>query len=92
MEQKAQGRTALGFDPPNQRTDPMTLPVLHCRSFVVPKDGHMDACKPDDLRDFCRQQGLVNWKIPREIKVVQDFPRSPTGKVLKRQLAEQAGG
>jgi len=61
-------------------------------AFVVPKEGHVEACKPDDLRDFCRQQGLVNWKIPREIKVVQDFPRSPTGKVLKRQLAEQAGG
>src|SRR5688572_30588048 len=45
--------------------------------------------KPDEIRNFCRDQGLVQWKIPREVIVVQELPRSPTGKVLKRQLAEQ---
>ena len=58
-------------------------------AFVVAKEGHTEAVTPDQLRDFCRQQGLVNWKVPREITIVKDFPRSPTGKVLKRQLAEK---
>ncbi len=39
-----------------------------------------------DLRDFCRQQGLVAWKCPREVTLLDDLPRSPTGKVLKRLL------
>jgi len=56
-------------------------------AFVIPKEGQ--TVKPDELRDFARQQGLVQWKIPREVTVVQDLPRSPTGKVLKRVLSEQ---
>lgn len=56
-------------------------------AFIIPREGQ--DTKLDDLRDFCRQQGLAQWKCPREIRVVSDLPRSPTGKVLKRQLAEQ---
>jgi long-chain acyl-CoA synthetase len=56
-------------------------------AFVIPREGQTVA--PDQLRDFCREQGLVQWKIPREIMVVPELPRSPTGKVLKRVLAEQ---
>jgi long-chain acyl-CoA synthetase len=56
-------------------------------AFVVPKE---PSVKPDELRSFCRDQGLVNFKIPKEISFVQELPRSPTGKVLKRQLAEKA--
>jgi long-chain acyl-CoA synthetase len=41
---------------------------------------------PAALRDFCRQQGLVAWKCPREVTIVAELPRSPTGKVLKRML------
>ena len=44
--------------------------------------------KADELRDFCRQKGLAQWKVPREIHVVSDLPRSPTGKVLKRELPQ----
>ena len=39
------------------------------------------------LREFCRARGLAQWKVPREVQVVPDLPRSPTGKVLKRMLA-----
>ena len=56
-------------------------------AFVIAHEGQTVA--PDQLRDFCREQGLVQWKIPREIMVVDDLPRSPTGKVLKRVLAEK---
>jgi long-chain acyl-CoA synthetase len=56
-------------------------------AFVLPKEG-MEV-KADVLRDFCREHGLAQWKIPREFFFPKDFPRSPTGKVLKRVLAEQ---
>jgi long-chain acyl-CoA synthetase len=54
-------------------------------AFVIGREGV--SLNPETLREHCRQQGLPPWKVPREIQVVQDFPRSPTGKVLKRELA-----
>lgn len=56
-------------------------------AFVIAKEGQ--AIAPDELREFARSQGLVNWKVPREVYVVEDLPRSPTGKVLKRVLSEK---
>jgi long-chain acyl-CoA synthetase len=56
-------------------------------AFVIAKEGR--AIAPETVRSFCGDQGLVNWKCPREVYVVDDLPRSPTGKVLKRVLAEQ---
>ncbi|MCC7350446.1 MAG: AMP-binding protein [Phycisphaerales bacterium] len=56
-------------------------------AFVRPKPEQ--AIKPDQVRDFCRQQGLAQWKCPREVIVMDDFPRSATGKVLKRALLDQ---
>ena len=41
----------------------------------------------DELKDHCRKEGLPQWKVPRDVHVVEDLPRSPTGKVLKRELA-----
>ena len=56
-------------------------------AFVMAKEGQ--TIKPDELRDFARGKGLMQWKVPREVTVVEDLPRSPTGKVLKRVLAER---
>jgi long-chain acyl-CoA synthetase len=56
-------------------------------AFVIAREGQ--AIRPDQLRDFCREQGLPQWKIPREIFVETDLPRSPTGKVLKRVLGDR---
>jgi len=51
---------------------------------------HREGVGPEELRNFCREQGLVSFKIPREVFIVPELPRSPTGKVLKRVLAERA--
>ncbi|MCC6382678.1 MAG: AMP-binding protein [Dehalococcoidia bacterium] len=37
------------------------------------------------LRAYCREQ-LAGYKVPRRIVAVEEFPRSPTGKILKRLL------
>jgi len=56
-------------------------------AFVIAKENQtIDA---NELRDFCRGQGLAQWKCPRDVFVVPDLPRSPTGKVMKRALAEK---
>jgi long-chain acyl-CoA synthetase len=58
-------------------------------AFIVAREG----CSPGlkELREFCRKQGLAPWKAPKEIRIVKDLPRSPTGKVLKRMLAQHGG-
>jgi long-chain acyl-CoA synthetase len=58
-------------------------------AFVTLREGK--TATETELRDFCRDRGLVNWKVPRDVRIVPDLPRSPTGKVLKRVLAEQLG-
>ena len=56
-------------------------------AFVVVREAQ--AVKPEHLRDFAREQALAQWKVPREIHFIDELPRSPTGKVLKRVLAEK---
>ncbi len=53
-------------------------------AFVVAREGHtVDA---NALREHLKSHDVPNWKLPREIHVVDSLPRSPTGKVLKRDL------
>jgi long-chain acyl-CoA synthetase len=68
------------------RRDPRRGEVIV--AFVVMKESM--TATPETLRDFCRVEQMPQWKIPREFHVVESLPRSPTGKVLKRVLAEQA--
>jgi long-chain acyl-CoA synthetase len=56
-------------------------------AFLTARPGQSP--KPEELRDFCRTQGLAQWKIPRQITLIDEMPRSPTGKILKRQLVER---
>jgi acyl-CoA synthetase (AMP-forming)/AMP-acid ligase II len=54
-------------------------------AFVVPHDdAELD---PQRLKDHLRDAGVAGWKIPRRIVIEKELPRSPTGKVLKRELA-----
>jgi acyl-CoA synthetase (AMP-forming)/AMP-acid ligase II len=43
---------------------------------------------PDDLRAHVKKS-LANYKVPREVVLIDELPRNETGKVLKRKLAEQ---
>lgn len=56
-------------------------------AFVTLKAGQ--TATPDELRAFARDQNLATFKVPREVIVVDELPRSPTGKVLKRVLSER---
>lgn len=41
---------------------------------------------PEELRELCRAQ-LAPYKVPKEVFVVQDFPRNALGKVIKTELS-----
>jgi len=54
-------------------------------AFIVLKDGAKIA--EQDLIDHCRKD-LADYKCPKTIHIVTDIPKGPTGKLLKRELAE----
>ncbi|MEH6606499.1 MAG: AMP-binding protein [Pseudomonadales bacterium] len=43
----------------------------------------------DDLRNYCREQ-LTAYKVPRHIIFSEDLPKSPVGKILRRELRDLA--
>jgi acyl-CoA synthetase (AMP-forming)/AMP-acid ligase II len=44
-----------------------------------------------EVKEFVKQN-LARYKVPRDITFVEELPRTPTGKVLKRTLREQHAG
>jgi long-chain acyl-CoA synthetase len=45
----------------------------------------------DELRAFCREH-LAPYEVPKKFEFVDKLPRSPLGKLLKRELRGDAGG
>jgi len=59
------------------------------KAFVVLCDG--ENLSEDDVKGYVKDN-LANYKVPREVVFLDELPRNPTGKVLKRELAEEDGG
>jgi len=59
------------------------------KAFVVVRDGAK--VSEDDIKEYVREN-LARYKVPREVVFVDELPRNATGKVLKRDLAEQHAG
>ncbi|MCJ7686101.1 MAG: AMP-binding protein, partial [Desulfobacteraceae bacterium] len=54
-------------------------------AFVVPKEG--SGIKPEEIIDFSREH-LAHFKTPKEVRIIDEFPRGGTGKILKSVLRE----
>jgi long-chain acyl-CoA synthetase len=50
---------------------------------VVLKDG--EDCDEATLRDYVKNE-VANYKYPRKIWFVDELPKGPTGKILKREI------
>jgi long-chain acyl-CoA synthetase len=50
---------------------------------VAVKEG--ESVTEDELRDHCKEQ-LAAYKYPRKIWFVDELPKGPTGKILKREI------
>jgi fatty-acyl-CoA synthase len=55
------------------------------KAFVVLRKGQK--ASEDDLKGYVKDN-LAGYKVPREIVFLDELPRNPTGKILKRELAE----
>ena len=55
-------------------------------AFVVLENG--GEATEEEIVNFCRQQ-LADYKCPKTVRFVDEIPKGPTGKLLKRELAAQ---
>jgi long-chain acyl-CoA synthetase len=53
-------------------------------AFVELEEGH--EFDETALRKHCRDK-LAGYKVPREIRVIKELPRNPTGKIMRRELS-----
>jgi len=56
------------------------------RAYIVRADGL--ALDEDDVKSYVKTN-LARYKVPREVVFLAELPRNATGKVLKRELAEE---
>ena len=58
-------------------------------AYVALKSGFEGKVTPEELIDFCKQR-MANYKYPRHIEILEELPKTPTGKFLRRELRDKA--
>ncbi|PYP82985.1 MAG: long-chain fatty acid--CoA ligase [Blastocatellia bacterium AA13] len=53
------------------------------KSFVVLREG--EGASEEEIIEFCKAR-LASFKCPRSVVFLEDIPKGPTGKLLKREL------
>jgi acyl-CoA synthetase (AMP-forming)/AMP-acid ligase II len=64
--------------------DPYWVERVH--AVVVLKEGA--SLTSDELIDFCKKR-IARYKAPKSVEFVESLPKTPSGKVLKRELREK---
>jgi acyl-CoA synthetase (AMP-forming)/AMP-acid ligase II len=57
-------------------------------AYVALKNGFEGKVTPGELIEFCKQR-LANYKYPRHIEIMEELPKTPTGKFLRRELRDK---
>jgi long-chain acyl-CoA synthetase len=52
-------------------------------AFIKIKQGQV--CSESSLIDFCKER-IASYKVPKRILFLNDLPKSPAGKILKREI------
>ena len=66
------------------RPDPAWGEAVH--AVIIPVPG--SAASPEEIMSWCRAE-LAHFKCPKSVEFTTAFPRTTTGKVLKRELRAQ---
>jgi len=56
------------------------------KSFIVLRDGEQSS--EEEILGFCSER-LADFKCPKSIEFLDEIPKGPTGKLLKRELSSQ---
>ena len=73
--------------------DAATIGVAHSlygeevKSFVVLREG--EHASEQEIMEFCRER-LADFKCPKSVEFIEDIPKGPTGKLLKRELSRNS--
>jgi long-chain acyl-CoA synthetase len=59
------------------------------KGFVALSSDYGDKVTPDELIAFCRER-LAAYKYPRIIEIMDELPKTPTGKFLRRELRKRS--
>jgi acyl-CoA synthetase (AMP-forming)/AMP-acid ligase II len=60
--------------------------VERVHALIVMKEGQ--ECTAQEIAAFCKQY-LAGYKVPKSLEFVEDLPKNPQGKILKRELKER---
>ena len=50
--------------------------------MVLKPDSKLDV---EEMIEFCRDR-IAGYKIPRQLEIIDEMPRNPSGKILKKEL------
>jgi len=59
-------------------------------AFVIPVAG--ETVGLDEIKNFLLARNIAKFKLPERLTVVNEFPISPAGKILRRELRQVAAG
>lgn len=60
------------------------------KAFVALRTDDKNKVSPEELISFCRQK-MAAFKYPRIVEIIDEVPKSPTGKFLRRELRKRTG-
>jgi long-chain acyl-CoA synthetase len=58
------------------------------KAFVSLRSQNQGDTSPEDLIQFCKDR-LAAYKYPRSIEILDDLPKTQTGKILRREMRER---
>jgi len=58
------------------------------KAYVALKEGMAEKTTPEDIIQFCKER-LAAYKYPRQVEIVDEIPKTVTGKFLRRALREK---
>jgi long-chain acyl-CoA synthetase len=58
------------------------------KAFVTPRENYQGKVTPEELIEYCKQK-MAAYKYPRIVEIVSEFPKTLSGKIMKRQLREE---
>lgn len=59
------------------------------RAYVALKSGFEGKVTPEELIEFCKER-IANYKYPRQVEILDELPKTTTGKYLRRELRDKA--
>lgn len=59
------------------------------KAFVSLNEDYAGKIEPDELIAFCKER-MAAYKYPRVVEIIDDLPKTPTGKILRRELRSRS--